>query len=71
MKAILIMDNFTGQKPTSIMEKLEQNDSIVIMVPGRCTDCLHPLDTSINKPAKYFLRDCGMQRKYKSSSKLE
>ena len=35
---------------------LEENIILVVKVPAKCTDRLQPLDLSVNKPAKYFLR---------------
>lgn len=55
--AMLIMDNFRGQKTDSIMECLEEHNIIVVMVPLRCTDRLQPLDISVNKPTKDILRE--------------
>ena len=51
------MDNFTGQKTTAVLDKLEENGIVVVMVPGGTTDRLQPLDVSVNKPAKDFLHE--------------
>ena len=56
-KALLLMDNFTGQTTTSVMEMLEEQGIVVVMVLGSTTDRLQPLDVSTNKAAKYFLGD--------------
>ena len=55
-KALVLMDNFTVQTTTPVMEKLE-NRVIVVMIPAGTTDRLQPLDVSINKSAKDFLRE--------------
>ena len=35
---------------------LEDNNVDVVYVPTNCTDCLQPLDLSVNKPVKDFLK---------------
>ena len=32
------------------------NKVLIVHIPGKCTDRLQPLDLSVNKPAKDFLR---------------
>ncbi len=39
-----------------ILSLLSSNNIHVAVVPGNCTDRLQPLDISVNKPAKDFLR---------------
>lgn len=50
--ALVIMDNFKGQ----INTLLEENNTHVVLLPPNTTDRLQPLDISVNKPAKDFLR---------------
>ena len=38
------------------MELLENNNIIVVSIPANCTDCLQPMDLSVNKCAKEFLK---------------
>ena len=40
----------------NVLKKLEDNNILYIIVPNNCTDRLQPLDLSVNKPAKDFLR---------------
>ncbi len=47
---------FKGQITTKIYSILLDNNILFFHVPPNCTDCLQPLDLSINKPAKEFLR---------------
>lgn len=54
--ALVIFDKFTGQGTESLLKLLEDNHIHVVMVPANCTDRLQPLDVSVNKPAKTFLR---------------
>ena len=56
-KALVLMDNFSGQATTSLLEKLEEKDIVVIMIPAGTTDRLQPLDVSTNMVAKDFLRE--------------
>ena len=39
-----------------ILKKLETNNVHVAILPANCTDRLQPLDLSVNKAAKEFLR---------------
>ena len=39
-----------------MLEILAENHVLVALVPANCTDRLQPLDISINKPVKEFLR---------------
>lgn len=56
-KALLIMDNFSGQTTDDILEKLKEKGIVLVMVPANTTDRLQPLDVSVNKSAKDFLRE--------------
>ena len=35
---------------------LEENNILYVIVPANCTDKLQPLDLSINKPAKDYMK---------------
>ena len=54
--ALIIMDNFKGQITSDINQLLEENDVHVALLPPNTTDRLQPMDISINKPAKDFLK---------------
>ena len=54
--AILIFDNFKGQCTSEFLTLLDVNNINVILIPPNCTDRLQPLDLSVNKAAKEFLR---------------
>ena len=58
-KPLVLMDNFSSQTTTSLLEKVEVEEEgvIVIMIPAETTDRLQPLDVSTNKAAKDFLRE--------------
>lgn len=54
--AVVIMDNFKGQVTSSVQGLLEENNIHVCLLPPNTTDKLQPLDVSVNKPAKDFLK---------------
>ena len=54
--AVLIFDNFKGQCTSELLTLLDDNSINVILIPHNCTDRLQPLDLSVNKAAKEFLR---------------
>ena len=54
--ALVIFDRFRGQCTESILELLEAKHVFVAVVPAHCTDRLQPLDISVNKAVKEFLR---------------
>ena len=54
--ALVIFDKFTGQGTENLLNILEDNNIYFVMVPANCTDRLQPMDVSVNKPAKNFLR---------------
>ena len=54
--ALAIFDAFKGQNTEKVLTLLEQNNIFYVMVPPNCTDRLQPLDVSVNKAAKDFLK---------------
>ncbi len=54
-KALVLMNNFSGQTTTKVLETVEEQGIVVVMVPAGTTDRLQPLDVSTNKSAKDFL----------------
>ena len=54
--ALVIFDKFKGQGTEMILKLLEEQHIYVVIVPENCTDRLQPLDVSVNKSAKTFLR---------------
>ena len=54
---MVIYDKFKGQCTPAVLELLEENNIDIVLVPANCTDRLQPLDISINKAAKNFMRD--------------
>jgi len=54
--ALVIFDRFRGQCTQRIFDLLEAKQVRLVVVPANCTDRLQPLDVSVNKAAKEFLR---------------
>ena len=54
--ALCIFDNFKGQLTTEVLKLLEDSNIDVVFVPPNCTDRLQPLDMSVNKSAKDYLK---------------
>jgi len=52
----LIFDNFKAQCTEELLKLLDSNKIDVVLIPPNCTDRLQPLDVSVNKAAKEFLR---------------
>ena len=50
-------DEFKGQVTDDVFSMLDSNNIQVVKIPPNCTDCLQPMDLSINKPAKDFSRN--------------
>ena len=51
------MDNFKAHNAGDVSQPLEDNGVLVVFLPANTTDHLQPLDLSISKPAKDFIRD--------------
>ena len=54
--ALVVMDNFKGQITVKVQTKLKEENVHVVYLPPNITYLLQPLDVSINKPAKSFLK---------------
>ena len=54
--ALVIFDRFRGQCTDRFLSLLNANNVYILIVSANCTDRLQPLDISVNKAAKEFLR---------------
>ena len=54
--ALAIFDNFKGQLTEKVLQELEDNNIQSVLVPANCTDRLQPMDLSVTKSIKSFLR---------------
>ena len=55
--AIAIFDNFRGQTTADILSHLKSHNIVPLQLPANCTDKLQPLDISVNKPMKDYLKN--------------
>ena len=61
--AVIIMDNFEGQITPQISSLLKRNNIHTCLLPPNTTDCLQPMDLTVNNPAKDFLK-CRLEEWY-------
>lgn len=54
--ALVLFDRFKAQCTGNIFKMLDDNNIRLAVVPANCTDRLQPLDVSVNKSAKEYLR---------------
>ena len=54
--ALVLFDVFKGQCTNEVLQLLQDNNILYILVPANTTDKLQPLDLSVNKPAKDFMK---------------
>ena len=54
--ALAIIDGFKGKTTEDVLLLLKNHNIIPVVVPLNCTDKLQPIDVSINKPLKDYVR---------------
>lgn len=54
---LVILDEFKGQTTDKVLNLFQANNLMYVIVPPNCTDRLQPLDVSVNRAAKQFLRN--------------
>lgn len=55
---LVLFDNFKAQCTDNLLSMLTENNIHYTFIPANCTDRLQPLDLSVNKAAKNYLRNC-------------
>ena len=53
---MLLFDNFKGQCTEKLLRLLDSSNVSIALIPANCTNRLQPLDLSVNRAAKEFLR---------------
>ena len=55
--SLIIMDTFKGQGNDEVAKLCRSNNCALIVVPHNLTNKFQPLDITVNKPAKSFIKD--------------
>jgi hypothetical protein len=55
--AMLVFDSFSGHLTDSVKNDLRENNTDLVVIPGGLTSVCQPLDVSINRPFKVYLRN--------------
>ena len=55
-KALMVMDVFTGQMTEDVVKKYQDNNIIIVNVPKNMTKNYQPLDLTVNRYCKKFLK---------------
>ncbi len=56
-RSMLVLDSFKGHLVDSVEESLKGKKSDMVVIPGGMTSQLQPLDVSVNKPFKDYVKD--------------
>ena len=54
--ALAVFDHFKGQLTKKVTDALEENHIHSVLIPAAYTGLLQPMDISVNKAVKSFLR---------------
>ena len=55
--ALVLFDVFKGQTTESVYKPLESNSIYAVSIPANCTDRLQPMDLSVSRSIKEFLKN--------------
>ena len=61
-RALLSLDTFSGHLTDRVKDALDKCGTKMLVIPGGCTSVLQPLDVSINKPFKAYIRQSWCER---------
>ena len=67
--ALVLFDHFKAQLTERVLDILDFHNILVIDVPANCTDRLQPLDVSINKSIKHYLKESYANEVHKQQGK--
>lgn len=56
-RSLLVWDSFRGHLVDRVKKNLQDGRTETAVIPGGCTSILQPLDVSLNKPFKTYLRE--------------
>ena len=65
--AVLSLDTFTGHLTEAVKDSLHKCGTKMLIIPGGCASVLQPLDVSVNKPFKSFIRQSWCERMVKEA----
>ncbi len=55
-RAMLVLDSFSAHITPAVKQKLKSINTVPLVIPGGCTSKIQPLDVSLNKPFKSYVR---------------
>ena len=55
-RALLVLDSFSAHITNDVKKKLKDINTVPLIIPGGCTSKIQPLDVSLNKPFKSYVR---------------
>ena len=55
-RAMLVLDSFSAHITHAVKQKLKDINTVPLVIPGGCTGKIQPLDVSLNKPFKSYVR---------------
>ena len=67
--ALLTLDTFSAHLTEAVKDAFDQCKTTLVVIPGGCTPVLQPLDISLNKPLKGYIRHSWTQYMLTESEK--
>ena len=59
--SLLFLDTFSAHLTDKVKDAFQNSNTTVLVIPDGCTSILQPLDVSINKPIKAYMRNSWVQ----------
>lgn len=60
--ALLCLDTFSAHLNETVKDALVKGGTRLLVFPGGCTSVMQPLDVSVNKPFKAFIKQSWCER---------